>query len=172
MKAPKTPKYNVNEQITTDPVRLVAQDGEQIGVTALDVALDRAREAKLDLVEISPQADPPVCKIMDYGKFRFEAQKKKKEAKKKQKTTQVKEIKLRVNIAEHDYQVKLKAARKFIENRDKVKVSLRFRGREITHDDLAKELFRRFYEDMKDIAKIEQESKIEGRQLLMVLAPN
>lgn len=140
-----------------------------LGVFSVNEALAKASQYNLDLVEISPQADPPVCKIMDYGKFRYEAQKKQKEAKKNQKVIQTKEVKIRVNIAEHDYQVKLRHAREFIEDKNKVKFSLRFRGREITHNDLARNLFNRYYEDMKDIAKIEQEAKMEGRQMIMVL---
>lgn len=137
--------------------------------------IDEAREAalrrSLDLVEIVPQAKPPVCKIMDYGKFRFEARKKEKLSRKKQKVTHIKEVKLRPNIGEHDYQVKMKQARKFIEAKDKVKVSLRFRGREITHQEYGEELLKRFHQDLGDIAKVEQESKMEGRQLVMVLTP-
>ncbi len=142
-----------------------------LGVMPLSLAQDKAKQAGLDLVEIVPQSSPAVCKIMDYGKFRYEAQRKKKEAKKKQKITQLKEIKLRVNIGDHDYRVKLNHMKKFIENKDKVKVSIRFRGREITHDNLGKDLMVRVAEDMKEVAKVEQESKMEGRQMTMTLAP-
>ncbi len=142
-----------------------------LGVFSLADAITRARASGVDVVEVAPQAEPPVCKLLDYGKFRFEASKKKKQAKKKQKVTHIKEIKMRVNIGEHDYQVKLKSTRKFLENKDKVKVSLRFRGREITHQDLAEDLFARMVADVEDLGKMEQESKVEGRQLIMVLAP-
>ena len=142
-----------------------------LGVLSLEDALAKARSAGLDLVEVSPTADPPVCKILDYGKFKFQSQKKKKEARKKQKVVHIKELKIRPNIGEHDYQTKLNHARKFIEKEDKVKVTLRFRGREITHKDVAEELFHRFVADMEDIAKPEVPPKMEGKQMVMVMAP-
>jgi translation initiation factor IF-3 len=141
------------------------------GVVSLDEAQALADEAGLDLVEVSPQNDPPVCKILDYGKYRYEAQKKAKEAKKKQKVIHIKEIKVRPNIDTHDYEVKLKQARKFIEAEDKVKVTLRFRGREMSHQDLGLAVLKRVAEDMKDIAKTEMEPKLEGRQMMMILVP-
>ena len=141
-----------------------------IGVVALKEALSQASAAKLDLVEISPNAEPPVCKLLDYGKFRYDSIKKQKDAKKKQRVTKIKEIKLRVNVGDHDYNVKLKQAHKFIEHGDRVKVTLRFRGREMAHKDLAEDLFARFKEDMSDISKVEMEAKLEGKQLVMVLA--
>ncbi|MCB2082167.1 MAG: translation initiation factor IF-3 [Rickettsiales bacterium] len=167
----KAKEPNINEHITSSPVRVVLDDGEVLGVMPIDEAREAALRRSLDLVEIVPQAKPPVCKIMDYGKFRFEARKKEKLSRKKQKVTHIKEVKLRPNIGEHDYQVKMKQARKFIEAKDKVKVSLRFRGREITHQEYGEELLKRFHQDLGDIAKVEQESKMEGRQLVMVLTP-
>ncbi len=161
----------INQFIQANQVRVVTDSGDQLGVLTLREALDAAELRGLDLVEIAPQSSPPVCKIMDYGKHRFESQKKQKESRKKQKVIKLKEVKLRPNVGEHDYQVKLKNGRRFIEAGDKVKVSLRFRGREITHDDIARELMARYAGDLEDIAKIEQQSKMEGRQMVMILVP-
>lgn len=130
-----------------------------------------ARDAGLDLVEVSPQVDPPVCKILDYGKFRFEAQKKAAAARKKQKTQDIKEIKMRPNIDTHDYEVKMKAVARFLEQGDKVKFTLRFRGREMAHQELGMKLLERVQEDIADVAKVEQAPKLEGRQMLMVVSP-
>jgi len=130
-----------------------------------------ARDAGLDLVEVSPQVDPPVCKILDYGKFKFEAQKKAAAARKKQKTQDIKEIKMRPNIDTHDYEVKMKAVARFLEQGDKVKFTLRFRGREMAHQELGMQLLQRVQEDIADVAKVEQTPKLEGRQMLMVVAP-
>jgi translation initiation factor IF-3 len=141
------------------------------GVVTKEEAIERAFEAGLDLVAISPNADPPVCKILDYGKFKFEAQKKKNEAKKKQNVVVVKEIKIRPGIDTHDYQVKLRAMTKFIGDGDKVKVTLRFRGREMAHLDLGGKILDRVREDMDEIAKVEQFPKMEGRQITMVMSP-
>ena len=141
------------------------------GVVSKEEAIERAYEAGLDLVTISPNADPPVCKILDYGKFRYEAQKKKNEAKKKQNVTVVKEIKIRPGIETHDYQVKLRAMNKFIGEGDKVKVTLRFRGREMAHQDLGGKILDRVREDMDGVAKVEQFPKMEGRQITMVISP-
>ncbi len=152
-------------------MRLVGADGEMIGVVSIRDALIAAEEAGLDLVEISPNAEPPVCKILDYGKFKFEAAKKKNEAKKKQKVIEVKEIKLRPNIDDHDYDVKMKAAMRFLEEGDKVKVTLRFRGREMAHQDLGVSLLQRVREQLEEQTKVEQLPKLEGRQMVMVLAP-
>ncbi len=152
-------------------MRVVEDDGNMLGVMPTREALDKAKLAGLDLVEISPNADPPVCKILDYGKYRYELQKKKKEAKKKQVVTSLKELKMRPNIGEHDYQTKLKNAKRFLEQHDKVKFTLRFRGREITHKELADELFQRIIEDMEGSGKVEMAPKMEGRQLVMVIAP-
>ncbi len=134
-------------------------------------ALRRAEDAGLDLLEVSPNADPPVCKILDYGRFRYEAQKKKNEARKKQKVIEVKEIKMRPNIDTHDYEVKMRAINRFIDEGDKVKVTMRFRGREMVHQDLGKQVLDRVREEMEEKAKVEQFPKIEGRQMTMVMAP-
>jgi translation initiation factor IF-3 len=142
-----------------------------IGVVSLREGLVMAEEAGLDLVEVSPNADPPVCKILDFGKFKYEAQKKKNEARKKQKVIEVKEIKLRPNIDEHDYDVKMRSMRKFLEEGDKVKVTLRFRGRELAHQDLGMKVLEQVRDDLEDLGKIEQIPKMEGRQMVMVIAP-
>lgn len=141
------------------------------GVVSLSEALALAEETGLDLVEVSPNADPPVCKILDYGKYKYEQQKKAAEARKKQKTVDVKEVKIRPTTEEHDYNVKMKNARRFLEGGDKVKVSMRFRGREMAHQDVGMEVMNRLYEDVKDLGKLELAPKMEGRQMLMVLAP-
>ena len=143
-----------------------------LGVFGVKQAIEKARDAGFDLVEISPNAEPPVCKILDYGKYKYEQQKKANEAKKKQKTVDVKEIKLRPAIGDHDYEVKLKAARKFIEQGDKLKVTLRFRGREMAHMDLGMEVVNRLRDDLADVAKVDQHAKTEGRQILMVMSPD
>ncbi|MQX38286.1 translation initiation factor IF-3 [Roseospira navarrensis] len=161
----------VNEAIRVPQVRLIDADGENVGVVSARDAMQRAMDAGLDLVEISPNADPPVCKILDYGKFKYEAQKKKNEAKKRQKVIEVKEIKLRPNIDEHDYAVKMKNCYKFLKEGDKVKVTLRFRGREMAHQDLGMKVLIRVRDDMAELAKVEQLPKMEGRQMIMVMAP-
>lgn len=143
-----------------------------LGVMSVQEGIDAAEEAGLDLVEVSPNADPPVCKILDYGKYKYEQQKKAAEARKKQKTVDVKEIKVRPNIEDHDYQVKMKAARRFLENEDKVKVTLRFRGREMAYKDMAAKLLDRIRDDLADMSKVEFEPKMEGRQMIMILAPD
>jgi len=153
-------------------VRLIDKDGEMLGVYGTKQAIEKAYESGLDLVEISPNAEPPVCKILDYGKYKFEQQKKASEAKKKQITVSVKEIKLRPAIGDHDYQVKLKAARKFIEGGDKLKVTLRFRGREMAHMHLGMQVIQRMKTDMLDIAKVDMEAKTEGRQIMMMMSPD
>lgn len=157
--------------ITSPQVRLVDENGEQVGVVSVADALRRAADAGLDLMEVSPNADPPVCKILDYGRFRYEAQKKKNEARKKQKIIEVKEIKMRPNIDTHDYEVKMRAIHRFIDEGDKVKVTMRFRGREMVHQDLGKQVLDRVREEMGEKAKVEQFPKIEGRQMTMVMAP-
>jgi translation initiation factor IF-3 len=161
----------VNEDIDVPNVRLIGADGGNIGVVTAREAMDLADEAGLDLVEISPNADPPVCKILDYGKYKYEAQKKKNEAKKKQKIIDVKEIKLRPNIDDHDYDVKMRNMRRFLGDGDKVKVTLRFRGREMAHQELGADVLKRVKADIDEIAKVEQEAKMEGRQMVMVMAP-
>jgi len=160
-----------NEQITLPKVRLIDENGEQVGVVDTRDALERAAQAGLDLVEVSPNADPPVCKILDLGKLKYEQQKKRNEARKKQKTIEVKEIKMRPNIDTHDYDVKMRNIVRFLGDGDKVKVTLRFRGRELAHQDLAVKVLERVREDLGDTAKVEQFPKLEGRQMTMVMAP-
>jgi translation initiation factor IF-3 len=152
-------------------VQLIDAKGNMLGVVARSEALDRAAEANLDLVEIAANADPPVCKILDYGKFKYEEQKKKNEARKKQKVIEVKEIKLRPGIDDHDYDVKMRAMKGFFEDGDKVKVTLRFRGREMAHQDIGMRVLDRVRTDTADLAKVESEPNMEGRQVVMVLAP-
>ena len=152
-------------------VRLIDQNGENHGVIETEKALAMAEEAGLDLVEVSPNTDPPVCKILDFGRFKFEAQKKANLAKKKQKVQGVKEIKMRPNIDVHDYKVKLKAFHRFIEAGDKVKMTIRFRGREMAHQELGMDVLNRIREDIGEIAKVESEPKKEGRQMTMVFVP-
>lgn len=161
----------VNNEITARLVRLVDADGEMQGVYKVDDALREAARVGLDLVEVSPNAEPPVCKILDYGRFKYEAQKKKNEARKKQKVIEVKEIKLRPAIDQHDYEVKMKAVRKFLEEGDKVKVTLRFRGREMAHQDLGAKVLQRVRDELGEEVKIEQSPRMEGRQMVMVMAP-
>ena len=157
--------------INSRSVRCIDPDGEQLGILSIDEAMNKAEELGLDLVELQPNADPPVCKILDYGKHKYQAQKRANEARKKQKIIEVKEIKLRPNIDQHDYQVKMKAVRKFIDGGDKVKITLRFRGREMAHVELGTDLSSRVQEDIDDFAKIESMPKMEGRQMTMILAP-
>ena len=160
-----------NEQITVREVLLIDAEGEKQGTVPIDEALAMAEEAGLDLVEVSPTARPPVCKILDYGKYKFQAQKKAAEARKKQKTVEVKEIKMRPNIDTHDYQVKMKKMHEFFENGDKVKVTLRFRGREMAHQELGMKLLRKVQAELEETTKVESYPKMEGRQMIMVLAP-
>ncbi|HIP77873.1 MAG TPA: translation initiation factor IF-3 [Kiloniellaceae bacterium] len=157
--------------ITSAQVRLVDENGEQVGIVPTADALRRAQDVGLDLLEVSPNADPPVCKILDYGRFRYEAQKKKNEARKKQKTIDVKEIKMRPNIDTHDYEVKMRSIHRFIGEGDKVKVTMRFRGREMVHQEIGKQVLDRVREEMEPTAKVEQFPKLEGRQMTMVMAP-
>lgn len=152
-------------------VRVVDAEGEQIGVKGLQEALDMAAEAGLDLVEVSPNADPPVCRIMDYGKWLFEQNKKAHSAKKKQKQIQVKEVKFRPGTEEGDYQVKLRNLTKFLEEGNKAKVTLRFRGREMLHQDVGRRLLERVRTDLEELAQVEQMPKLEGRQMVMMLGP-
>ena len=161
----------MNNDIASSTVRLIDAVGENVGVTDTEEAIQQAIDAGLDLVEISPNADPPVAKIMDYGKFKYEAQKKKSEARKKQSVITVKEIKIRPGIEEHDYQVKMRNVVKFLSGGDKVKVTLRFRGREMAHQEIGVNVLTRVREETEDIAKIEAMPKMEGRQMIMVLAP-
>jgi translation initiation factor IF-3 len=172
MQAPPTRDGpRVNEEIRVPQVRLIDQDGEMMGVMTARDAMLRAFAVGLDLVEISPNADPPVCKILDYGKFKYEQQKKKNEAKKKQKVIEIKEIKVRPNIDENDYQVKMRAMKSFIEEGDKVKVTLRFRGREMAHQDIGVRVLERIRAEMDVSTKVEQMPRLENRQMVMVLSP-
>jgi translation initiation factor IF-3 len=161
----------VNEEIRIPQVRLIDQDGEMQGVMTAREAMQRAFAVGLDLVEISPNADPPVCKILDFGKFKYEQQKKKNEAKKKQKVIEIKEIKVRPNIDENDYQVKMRAMKSFIDEGDKVKVTLRFRGREMAHQDIGVRVLERIRAEMDSTSKVEQMPRMENRQMVMVLSP-
>jgi translation initiation factor IF-3 len=160
-----------NEEIRVREVQLIDANGHNHGPTPIQAALDMAQAAGLDLVEIAPNSSPPVCKILDYGKYKYQAQKKAAEARKKQKVVEVKEIKLRPMIDDHDYQVKMRSMKRFFEDGDKVKITLRFRGREMAHQELGTKLLDRVKDDVGPIAKVEQEPKFEGRQMIMVLAP-
>ncbi|MBH0236250.1 translation initiation factor IF-3 [Methylobrevis albus] len=161
----------INREIRVPEVQLIGDDGENIGVVSITEALARAAEAGLDLVEISPNSAPPVCKVLDFGKYKFQSQKKAAEARKKQKIVEIKEIKMRPNIDTHDYEVKMKAMERFFEEGDKVKVTLRFRGREMAHQDLGFKLLMKVKEETLEIAKVEAEPRLEGRQMVMLLAP-
>ena len=165
------PKAPINENITAREVRLIGADGEQVGIVSIDEALRVAEEAKLDLVEISADAVPPVCRIMDYGKHLFEKKKQVAAAKKNQKQIQVKEVKFRPGTEEGDYQVKLRNLVRFLSDGDRAKVSLRFRGREMAHQELGMELLKRVEGDLAEYGSVEQHPKMEGRQLIMVIAP-
>jgi translation initiation factor IF-3 len=161
----------VNEEIRAQQVRLIDEDGEMQGVMTAREAQQRAYSVGLDLLEISPNADPPVVKILDFGKFKYEQQKKKNEAKKRQKVIEIKEIKVRPNIDENDYQVKMRAMKSFIEEGDKVKVTLRFRGREMAHQDIGVRVLERIRTEMDPMSKVEQMPRMENRQMVMVLTP-
>ncbi len=161
----------VNRDIAVAQVRLIDEQGENLGVVSKDEAIERAEEAGMDLVEISPSAEPPVCKILDYGRFKYQDQKKKNEARKKQKTIDIKEIKMRPNIDQHDYDVKMRAINRFIADGDKVKVTMRFRGREMVHQELGLKVLDRVRDQIDEVAKVEQFPKMEGRQMIMVVAP-
>ncbi|MCH2548773.1 MAG: translation initiation factor IF-3 [Alphaproteobacteria bacterium] len=171
MAPPKQSGPRVNTDIDNAEVRLIDENGEQVGIVSIDLAIERAYNVNLDLVEVSPHATPPVCKIIDFGKLKYEDQKKANVARKRQKTIDVKEIKLRPNIDTHDYDVKMRSARRFIDDGDKVKVTLRFRGREMAHQELGAQVLQRVRTELETIAKVEQMPKFEGRQLTMVMAP-
>lgn len=165
-------RVRINNQINNKEVRVISEDGEQLGILAVAIALRTAQEAGLDLVEVSGNADPPVCRIMDYGKFRYETSKKQAEAKKKQTVIEVKEIKLRPKTEKHDLDFKIKNIRKFIEQKNKVKITVRFRGREIVYSDVqGRETLNKITEGLTDIAVIIQEAKMEGRQMVMYVGP-
>ncbi|MHC1758356.1 MAG: translation initiation factor IF-3 [Negativicutes bacterium] len=161
----------INEEIRAREVRVVSANNDQLGVMLLRDALQMAAEQQLDLVEVAPNAKPPACRIMDFGKFRFEQQKRDKEAKKKQKVITLKEVKLRPNIEDHDYEVKKKNAQRFIADGDKVKVTIMFRGRELAHPELGRQILVRMANEMKEPAIVEREPKIEGRNMFMILTP-
>ena len=161
----------INEDIRVREVQLIDHEGQNRGVVPVEEAMEIAGEAGLDLVEIQPNANPPVCKILDYGRHKYQAQKKAAEARKKQKTVELKEVKMRPNIDTHDYEVKMKSMLRFFDDGDKVKVTLRFRGREMAHQDLGYKLMQKVKEETAEIAKVEFEPKVEGRQMIMILAP-
>ncbi len=161
----------INDKIRAPEIRLIGAEGENVGVVHPAKAMQMAADAGLDLVEISPNATPPVCKIMDFGKFKYEQQKRESEARKKQKTIEVKEVKFRPNTDTHDYDVKMRNVIKFLEGGDKVKVTLRFRGREMAHQNLGRELLERVAVDVKELGKIENMPKMEGRQMIMMIGP-
>ncbi len=165
----KQETVRINSEIRVPQVRLIGADGQQIGVVTIQEALENAEQAGLDLVEIAPTSKPPVCKIMDFGKFKYEQSKKEKETKKKQHVVVTKEVRLRPKIEEHDFQFKVRNARKFLESGCRVKVSLFFRGREMVHRDLGFAIMNRFMEDTIEVAKIEREPKLEGNQIIMFL---
>jgi translation initiation factor IF-3 len=174
MRRPQAPPMNgprFNEFINVPKVRVIDENGENLGVMFTREAIEQAQSVGLDLVEVSPNADPPVCKFLDVGKFKYEAQKKANLARKSQKTQEIKEIKMRPNIDDHDYDTKMKAIHKFLGEGDKVKVTLRFRGRELAHGQLGMQLLQRVQADTADDAKVEQHPRMEGRQMLMVISP-
>ena len=171
MPAPPMNGPRFNEFIQSPKVRVIDQDGENLGVMYTREAMEQAKEVGLDLVEVSPNADPPVAKFLDVGKFKYEAQKKANQARKSQKTQEIKEIKMRPNIDDHDYETKMKSIHKFIGEGDKVKVTLRFRGRELSHGQLGMALLQRVQQDCAEDAKVEAYPRMEGRQMLMVLSP-
>lgn len=166
----KEQQVQINDEIRDSEVRVIGTDGTQLGIMSSQAALDLAAEAELDLVKIAPQAQPPVCKIMDYGKYRFEQQKKEKEAKKNQRVVEIKEVRLSLNIDTHDFETKVGHARRFLNDGNKVKASIRFRGREMGHPEHGLEVMRRFAEALSEIANIEKPAKLEGRNMLMFLA--
>ncbi|HEX9692084.1 MAG TPA: translation initiation factor IF-3 [Gemmatimonadales bacterium] len=164
-------RVRVNHQIRISPVRLIDADGSQVGVVPVDEAIRTAQERQLDLVEVAPLARPPVVKIMDYGKYRFEQAKAARAARKKQHTIQLKEVKYRPGISDHDFEFKTRHARQFLEEGNKVKCTMMFRGRQVTHPELGQQVLERVFGDLQDIAKVEQHPKLEGRNMVMVLGP-
>jgi translation initiation factor IF-3 len=171
MAAPAREVYRINDQIDVSEVRLIDDAGEMLGVMSLRDAIERAADAGLDLVEVSPTAQPPVCKILDYGKFKYEAQKKANAARKRQRVIEVKEIKMRPGIDSNDYNIKMRKILAFLDEGDKVKVTMRFRGRELAHQDIAMGVLTRVRDQVGELAKIEQFPRMEGRQMVMVMAP-
>jgi translation initiation factor IF-3 len=164
-------RVRVNDQIRISPVRLIQDDGEQIGIVSIDEARERARERGMDLVEVAAEARPPVVKMMDYGKYKYEAARAAREARKKQHTIQVKEVKFRPGIEEHDYEFKVRHARRFLDEGNKVKLTMQFRGRQVTHPEIGLEVLARVTEDLTDLGKVESQPNMEGRVMSMVLAP-
>lgn len=160
----------MNEEIRAKEIRVVSVEGEQLGIMSVKDALRLAQEKELDLVEVAPNAKPPVCRIMDYGKYRYEQSKREREARKKQRIIEIKEIRMTPKIEAHDFQVKVKAAQKFLKDGDKVKAIIRFRGREIVHAELGKNLLMQLYENVSDLAILEREPKIEGKNMIMILS--
>lgn len=171
MRSGRSKKNRINDQIDVNEVRLIGADGEQVGIVAIDDALRAAKEAGLDLVEMAADAQPPVCKVMDYGKHLFEIKKQKAAAKKKQKQQQIKEMKFRPGTDIGDYKIKLRNLMRFLEEGDKAKITLRYRGREMAHQELGMEMLERIEKDLEEYGVVEQRPKMEGRQLLMVIAP-
>ena len=169
--APSRDGPRINDQIESPSIRLIDQRGEMVGVVSLHQGLQMAYEAGLDLVEVSPNASPPVCKLLEFGKYKYELQKKQNEQRKKQKVIQVKEIKMRPGIDDHDYDVKKRAMLRFLEEGDKVKITLRFRGREMVHQELGAQVLDRVKADLGELAKVEAQPRMEGRQMTMVVAP-
>ena len=160
----------INERIRAKEVQLIGDSGEKLGVVSLKEALEKAEEAKLDLVLVAPQANPPVCKIMNYGKYKFEQAKKEKEAKKKQKAIEIKEIRITPNIEEHDFGFKAKNARKFIEDGNKLKITVKFKGREVNNSKLGEDVLNKFIENLSDIANVDKKPKLEGRNMFIMLS--
>ena len=167
----KEHQHQVNELIRAREVRLIGVDGSQLGIKSIREALQLAQEANLDLVNVAPQAKPPVCRIMDYGKYRYEQSKREKEARKNQKTIQIKEVRLSPTIEENDVKTKLSNVKKFLKKGNKVKLTIRFRGREITHQELGRSILDRMAKEVEDLSEVERAPKLEGRQMIMILAP-
>ena len=167
----KDQRVRVNDQIRISPVRLIGADGEQVGIVSLDEARERANEAGMDMVEVAPDARPPVVKLMDYGKYKYEAARAAREARKRQHTIQVKEVKFRPGIEDHDYEFKTRHARRFLEEGNKVKLTMMFRGRQVSHPEIGLEVLQRVTEDLEDVGKVEAQPRREGRIIHMVLAP-
>ena len=161
----------INEQIRDKEIRLIGEDGEQLGIMSAKDAMKLAKEAELDLVKIAPTAKPPVCKIINYGKYKYELQKKKNEAKKNQKVVNIKELKLRPMIETHDYEVKLKQAKKFLSQGDKVKFTMRYKGREMSANDMGKDILNKLVEDLEGLCKVDAAPKMEGKQMFMIVSP-
>ncbi len=161
----------INREIKSKEVRLINYNGENLGIVSITEALKIAQEVGLDLIEISPQVNPPVCKVLDYGKYKYEMQKKKNEAKKNQKIVNIKELKLRPMIDTHDYEVKVKQAKKFLEQGDKVKFTMRYKGREMSANDMGKEVLNRLLEDLEGVCKVDAAPKLEGKQMFMIISP-